>query len=164
MPAFLRMKQSDETYLVLLLFKMSYKVLDSQALYQHEARTFIRPVCYGNRSSITHLYPQSKCIPGANIRPVVPCNHYVPHSNLKLCYLQHTNILKRQRKTFHLVGSSSYKTHTRCRMHGTTAHYKVSNTNIRPSQIMVMSRNLRRNQTYAPNSRGNHISTRLLHK
>jgi len=33
MPAFLGLKRSDETYLVLLLFKLSYKAQDDQALY-----------------------------------------------------------------------------------------------------------------------------------
>jgi len=32
MPAFLGLKQNDETYLVMLLFKLSYTALDDQAL------------------------------------------------------------------------------------------------------------------------------------
>jgi hypothetical protein len=41
--------------------------------------------------------------------------------------------------------------------------YKVSNKNIRLSQIMVvMSRNLRRNQTYVADNKEYHISNRSL--
>jgi hypothetical protein len=115
----------------------NHTALNDQALRQHEARTFVMPVRYGNRSSITNLHPQSKCIPGANIRPVLPCSHYVPHSNLKLCYLQHTTYVlnKLKKKTSFWLDLVRKKTHTRYRINGTTAHYEASNTNIRQWRI-----------------------------